>query len=404
MLRLAVAASGGADSIALLLEASKCFLPREIIVLSIDHQTRASSAFERAHAGRTADQFGFRFHELTIGAVGANQAAWRDARLSALLRFCEAASISTLWLGHHRDDAVETAAIRLIAGGPLHSVGGISSQRSVGQVTIERPLLKRSARDVRRSLMVAGLGWAEDPSNHNVGYTRVAVRKTLAIRVDKSAKELLRKVGSWRSARDQLTDEAWYMVRRSQPDELLSGAVHLRASVMRDLPPKLAAIVLRRAARTVVGRGQRLRRVNFLAVATVGGPTQMGGAISLPHDADWLVCRDYRHIRDDLLLPTSGTVEWDARYCFSVCSHLPPGRWRIARLGIRAAKGLSAQALQLPLPPEYLASLPAVWVDDCLVGVPSLDFWQGKHSSMLHQKLRWQLTAIDQFERFQLAP
>ena len=172
MPRVAVAASGGADSTALLAEAAGGFPPEQVTVLTVDHGTRTAAAAERAHVQHLAGRFGFSFHALKIGAVAANQAAWRKARLAALLDYCRAHGISRLWLGHHRDDAVETAALRLLAGGKLPSLAGISAVRSEQGVAIERPLLDRSARAVRRGLMANGLAWYEDPSNRNCRYRR----------------------------------------------------------------------------------------------------------------------------------------------------------------------------------------------------------------------------------------
>ncbi|MCA8930229.1 MAG: tRNA lysidine(34) synthetase TilS, partial [Alphaproteobacteria bacterium] len=209
--------SGGADSTALLLHAAATHTPSALVALAIDHGTRVATAAERARIAGLAQRLGIAFRTLTVQPKGHGHAHWRAARLEALVGFCRDHGLARLWLGQHGDDAIETAAIRLLAGGPLEGLAGISAARSVDGVRIERPLLDRSARDLRRGLMAAGVGWAEDPSNRNPAYKRSAVRRVLNAplpdRVGTQAQardaERVRRIARWRMARERLEAEAW---------------------------------------------------------------------------------------------------------------------------------------------------------------------------------------------------
>lgn len=393
---LAVAASGGADSTALIAEAASHFPPHQVTVLAVDHGTRASASAERRHVRNLAGRFGFTFHELKIGPVPANQAAWREARLNALLRYCQANRIGRLWLGHHRDDSVETAALRLLAGGNLPSLAGISAVRCLHNVRVERPLLNRSARAIRRGLMARGLAWYEDPSNRQEHYRRVAVRRLLAAGAKEKAADLVHRTGEWREQRDRLIAAAWEQAASLGRHDSL----WLSSAVMRELPEGLAAVLLRRAALKVAGREQRLRNVDFAnAVRQDPVVQKLGGATLWLADGRWLIGRDYRHIQERLPLVPGRELRWDARYAVRLKADLGQQGWLVARLGLRAAR-----RLRLNLPVAWTAATLAIWCGKELVAIPDLAVWHGEYGAELSKNLEWSRLPPVDTGLFRVAP
>lgn len=397
MLRLAVAVSGGADSTALQVEAARRFPPHQVVVLSVDHHTRAASADERRYAAALAARFGFAFQELAIQPARPNQAAWREARLAALTGYCEAHGIETLWLGQHQDDAVETAALRLLAGGNLSSLAGISASRRVGSTQIERPLLNCPARQIRRRLMALGIGWYEDLSNRDLHYRRVAVRSLRAASDGRSKlAPLVRRTGYWRAAREQLLADAW----RLAACDGRAGSVCLDPAVMLKLPADMAEALLREAALNVAGRQQRLRNADFAAALASGAPPwQLGGVRFWVHQAHWLVGRDYRHVRDTVSLLPGAEIVWDARDRLVVPDKLPQGDWRAARLGLGAAR-----RLRLDMPADWAAAALAVWEGGSLTAVPAFDLWFGPSGAFWAENLSWKPPKVADSGLFRVAP
>lgn len=396
MWRLAVAASGGADSTALIAEAAAHFPPEQVIVLTVDHGTRPAASAERAHASALAAQFGFAARELTIGHAAANQAAWRKARLDALVRFCGENGIPRLWLGHHRDDSVETAALRLLADGNLASLAGISAERWDRGVAIERPLIGRPARRLRRDLMAQCLAWCEDPSNRNDRYRRVAVRRLLAAMPARPAADLVRETAAWRERRDLLVASASRLAVRMGP----LGSLWLCPVALGSLPGPLAEAVLRRAALTAAGREQRIRNIDPAgALRTDEFPLSLGGARVWSLADGWLVGRDYRHIQDQVMLPAGRTVCWDARYRLSLAEGADGEPWRAARLGLRQAR-----LLHIGLPAEWAAASLAVWRGPEFVAAPELGVWRGVAGEGLRAALAWQRLPAPNSGVFRLAP
>lgn len=395
MWRLGVAASGGADSTALIAEAAAHFLPGEVIVLSVDHGTRAAAAEERAHVASTARCFGFDFHEIALGGMFSSQAAWRKARFNVLIRFCQDHGITRLWLGHHQDDAVETAALRVLANGKLSSLAGISAERYEQGICIERPLLGCSARQLRRKLMARRLAWYEDPSNRSQRYRRVAVRRLLEAMPAQPAASLVRETAIWREREDVLLERAWRLaVRQGQ-----FRSLWLFPAVLDRLPVPLAEAVIRRAALTAAGRVQRIRNIDPAAVLRRQPcSSSLGGAKVWALGDSWLVGRDYRHIQEECTLPAGRAICWDAR--FRVFLSLEQGGdWVLARLGYSQAR-----RLHLDLPAAWAAASLAVWRGGELVAAPELGVWRGEPGERLRGALDWRRLPAPNSGVFRLAP
>src|SRR5690606_14551927 len=112
---VAVAVSGGADSMALTLCAA-AWAPDKILALTVDHGLRAGSAAEAATVARWLAARGVPHRVLAWSgpkpATGLQEAA-RDARHALLREACTAAGIGALLLAHHQHDQMETVLMRL---------------------------------------------------------------------------------------------------------------------------------------------------------------------------------------------------------------------------------------------------------------------------------------------------
>jgi len=392
---VAVAVSGGADSAALLLLAARTFPPDSVTALSVDHGIRAAAAGERAHAAALASSLGIRFQVLPVCPNGYGHARWRDARLLALTAYCRDAGIPTLWLGQHGDDAIETAAIRLLAEGPVEGLAGITAAREVEGIRIERPLLHRSAREIRRELMAAGIGWTEDPSNRNLAYKRAALRRTLATAPWNRAADAARiaRVAGWRARRDHVTAQAWRLVARPSP----LGAVAFTAARMAMLPAELQARLLRHAALMVTGHAARLRRADYEAAVRLGPPVALGGARLFCQNGCWWICRQAEAIdRPSLLKPA---MVWDRRCRLTLSAPPPTGKWEV---GPVLGRRIGAMGELAPAP--VLASLPAISDEHGIVAIPHLQIWRGRHGPFWAEHLHCNWTAGAELPIFRLVP
>ena len=181
--RLAVAVSGGGDSLALLLLAAQTF-PGRVVALTVDHGLRAEAAAEAAGVSAHCAALGVPHATLRLEGIkprGNIQATARAARYRLMADWCAAHQISLLLTAHHADDQAETLLMRLQRGSGSAGLAGVRAMRELAPgVTLLRPLL--GVRRTELAALVAAAGWTPvaDPSNADLRFDRTAARAVLA--------------------------------------------------------------------------------------------------------------------------------------------------------------------------------------------------------------------------------
>lgn len=181
---LAIATSGGPDSLALLLLTHDFAIKtkKKIIALTIDHGLRATSHKEAFYVEKVAQSLGIQHVILkweTEKPVTRIQEKAREARYDLLLRWCKENQISTLLLGHHQQDQEETFWLRLSSGSGLEGLTGMKPMVEREGIRIYRPLLNFSKERLKATLKVKNQEWIEDPSNESPTYFRGRFRNHL---------------------------------------------------------------------------------------------------------------------------------------------------------------------------------------------------------------------------------
>lgn len=175
--RVAVAVSGGGDSMALaVLMAAAGY---DVLALTVDHGLREGS---RAEAERVADILAQKKIPHRILSWQGDkpsthiQEKARMARYDLLLSACRAEKISTLAVAHNLEDQVETFWMRLAHGSGLDGLAAMSASREVEGVKIIRPLLDFSRVSLREYCRAAAVEFIDDPSNGDEKFLRVKLR------------------------------------------------------------------------------------------------------------------------------------------------------------------------------------------------------------------------------------
>lgn len=184
---IALAVSGGSDSIALLCLvhdwASKSAQP--LHVFTVDHGLRAEARDEAAWVAELCARLRHRHDTLTWADPRPSQNAARQARYRLLCNAARQAGAKLLLVGHTLDDVVETALIRRRRGvrGGSEVGPAFASPAPVWpqgrDVTIIRPLIHSSRQDLRGFLSARNQRWHDDPSNEKPEFERVRVRQFL---------------------------------------------------------------------------------------------------------------------------------------------------------------------------------------------------------------------------------
>lgn len=183
--RIALAVSGGPDSLALMVLAhewargSDHALP---LVYSVDHGLRPEAAGEAAMVVREAGRLGLVARVLRWDGPKPEtgvQAAARKARYGLMGDAMRADGAEVLLTAHHLGDLAETVLMRLAHGSGIEGLRGMDSFAEIEGCAIFRPLLSVDPQDLLEVVKAAGLTAAHDPSNRDRHYERVRWRQMM---------------------------------------------------------------------------------------------------------------------------------------------------------------------------------------------------------------------------------
>ncbi|HLJ88003.1 MAG TPA: tRNA lysidine(34) synthetase TilS [Candidatus Angelobacter sp.] len=185
--RVAVAVSGGADSVALLraLMELRSELGVVIAVAHFHHQIRGADANEdQRFVEDLARQFDVPFHagSMDVPAYARQnklslEAAARETRYSWFAELIGQHQVDKVATAHTLDDQAETILMRILRGTGTSGLTGILPSRST-DATI-RPFLRTTRREIEAYLKGLGQIWREDASNQDLHHTRNLVRHSL---------------------------------------------------------------------------------------------------------------------------------------------------------------------------------------------------------------------------------
>jgi len=166
---VAVAVSGGADSLALAAATAHVLKGTTVRALVVDHGLQAGSAQVADRAAEQCRGLGLAAEVLRVVVEGGGgpEAAARRARYAALRP-----SDGLVLLGHTRDDQAETVLLGLGRGSGPRSIAGMRPlDRPWG-----RPLLGVTRATTTAACAALGLDPWHDPHNTDPAYTRVRLR------------------------------------------------------------------------------------------------------------------------------------------------------------------------------------------------------------------------------------
>jgi tRNA(Ile)-lysidine synthase len=179
--KVAVAVSGGSDSLALLyLTHGWVGAKGEVIALTVDHGLRPESAAEtqRVRAQLNKDNIKHKILKWEKSFIPSNniQAKARNARYNLLVNWCKDNGHNTLLVAHTLNDQIETFFMNLARGSGLDGLAGIKEKVNIDGIDIIRPLLNTEKSVLENYLVSKSIPWIQDPSNFNEKFTRVKIR------------------------------------------------------------------------------------------------------------------------------------------------------------------------------------------------------------------------------------
>jgi tRNA(Ile)-lysidine synthase len=183
---IVLAVSGGSDSIALMWLAARWreSLARgpRLIAVTVDHGLRPEAAREARGVKRLARTLDLPHRTLRWSGTKPKTglpAAARAARYRLLAQAARAGGATHILTAHTRDDQAETLLMRLLRGSGIAGLAAMARESEREGVLLARPFLDVAKSRLVATLEKAKIGFADDPTNRDVSFTRPRLRTLL---------------------------------------------------------------------------------------------------------------------------------------------------------------------------------------------------------------------------------
>lgn len=376
--RLAVAVSGGPDSMCLCLLADHWARARggEVRGLVVDHGLRPTAEAEARQVAAWLGAHGID-HRILVwsGAKPTTgvQAAARTARYRLLGQWCQGAGVLHLLLGHHLEDQAETVALRQARHSGADGLAAMAAVRELSGLRLLRPLLAVPKARLLATLVRAGQPWLDDPSNLDDAFARSRLRRGADLDPPRLA-HVATVAARERAARDRRT-AAW-LASHARVDP--AGFATLATAALTSAPLELRRRVLQQVLMGVGGaayppRQARLSRLLEQIQDGLARGRTLAGCRILPGTQALLICREPKAIDDVTPLIAGASVLWDGRFRLKLTGDPPSLVVRaLGHIGRRQLAAIGALEPGRDLPAPVRPSLPSLWADDRLIAVPHL--------------------------------
>lgn len=285
--RILLAVSGGPDSTALILLAQRWREGRDVgpalAVATVDHGLRAEARTEAEAVGALAARLGLPHAVLDLSLPlpkARLQEAARHARYEALLAHARRIGASAIATAHTLDDQAETVLFRLVRGSGIGGLAGIPSERALAEVELLRPLLGLPKAHLIEECRRGGIGFTEDPSNHDPRFARARLRALLPALAEEgldapALARLAARMARAETALEAATDAASARLWRAE------GPIRLPRAGFSELPAEIGLRLLGRAVEAVADGPVELGKLEVLHGWIVALGTENHGARTL---------------------------------------------------------------------------------------------------------------------------
>ena len=381
--KIAVAVSGGGDSMALALLLRDWVRKNggEILALTVDHALRKNSAQEAEETGKRLAEHGIA-HRIMLWDEGKPQSGLQEqariARYHLLLRECRKSGFPLLAVAHNAEDQMETFWMRLAHGSGLDGLCGMAPVTEKEGIRIIRPLLGFSREELRDVCKNRGVAWAEDPSNENAKFLRVRLRafEELLAAEGLSPQRLSRTLQKLNYARESLRfveRQVCGAVAVSHPE----GYTVMNVTKWREYPGDIRRRVLlnllqRTASQRYPSGFEALEElIGALQAPDFQGRTLDGCEIFPSGEEDIVFCREFAAV--ETRVAAFENAVWDGRFTVSGL------REEGLEIGVLGDDGLAQRkkagfSSSKELPFKIRRTLPALWRGQELWAVPHLGY------------------------------
>ena len=381
--QIAVAVSGGADSLALvrLLTAWAPVHKITLHALTVDHGLRDAATDEAAQVGAWMAALDIPHAILCWeegralrGLARSAQSAAREARYGLMTAWCTANGCTHLFVAHHADDQVETFLLRLSRGSGVDGLAAMAPTSLRDGIVIARPLLGFAKDQLTALCRDLGQPWIEDPSNENPTSGRVRFRQARQVleREGLTRDRLLATVGHLQRARAALDYAVAALLAHGAMDAF--GVARLPAGALLAAPEEIGLRALARLLTAVSGQEftPRFETLARLYARLTVGPWRdatLHGCVVRHEGEGIVITREPAQVGEDKTLLNDTAVIWDSRFRLSLSAN-QSGRFTVTAFAASRLSTESERAALLILPLPLRGTVPALFDKDGLAAVP----------------------------------
>lgn len=369
--KIGIAVSGGGDSMAMLHLASAWADTAgvEIHVVTVDHGLRAEAALEAQLVAKVAADLGHShdtLHWKNWDGSGNLQDSARQARYELISEWAAGRGISQVALGHTVDDVAETFVMRLAREAGVDGLAAMKARRLIDGITFVRPILRIERDTLRDFLLRHGHQWVDDPSNDDLKFERVRVRRVMqALDTLGIGRDTLATVAhNLASAREALAWQTFMMAKNVVHAE--GGCIVIDRKIFRTFHDEIARRLLIHALKWVATTRYGPRRatanrvlgaISQAKVFTLHG-CHVGG-----NEDTIRIFREYNAVKDHIV---HSSAIWDNRW--KLVGPAVPGAClrALGTEGLRQCRNWR----ETNLTAEILMATPALWRGDVLIAAP----------------------------------
>jgi len=258
---VAVAVSGGADSVVLLHVLCELApdLGLSLSVAHLDHGWRKTSSADARFVAELAETAGLPFvcevldpEESALLADLGREGAAREARRRFLMRAADSLGAHRIATGHTADDRAETILYNLTRGAGPAGLSGIDAVSG----PFVRPLIGVRREQVRAYARESRLAWREDETNDDVTFARNRIRRRVLPELQEINPRVVDAICRAGDHAAAVLHEEALLLALLWPNVIVyeePGETRLQRAALGELPAAVRALVLREAARRVRG-------------------------------------------------------------------------------------------------------------------------------------------------------
>jgi tRNA(Ile)-lysidine synthase len=180
--KVAVAFSGGTDSLSLLLALRERIESKNIYVLHVDHQVRDPKSCDKEcdFVFSISKELGIKLVSEKLPRLErSSEDLLRTMRYEKLVKMAQENEVEFVALGHHKLDQSESFMLHLLRGCNLKGLSGMRESFEIDGISFIRPMLNINRHQLKQYIKKKGFAAFEDPSNAENVYKRNRIRNEL---------------------------------------------------------------------------------------------------------------------------------------------------------------------------------------------------------------------------------